>query len=64
MSASKLPEYAKLIDEAVEWGKSHFKEFIAAPKARTSARKSKKKDEEDEKEIEEEKNFDFEALDE
>ncbi|KAL4471759.1 hypothetical protein ABPG74_008652 [Tetrahymena malaccensis] len=62
LNAAKQAEYQKLIDEAVEWGKSNFKQFNAPPKARTSARKSKKKDEEDEKEIEEEKSFDFEAL--
>jgi len=55
LQAANLPEYEKLIDEAVAWGKAHHKEFSATPKSRTSARKSKKKDEEETKDkVEEE----------
>jgi len=64
LQAANLPEYEKLIDEAVAWGKAHHKEFTSTPKSRTSARKSKKKDEDDSKDkVEEEAPaFDFAAL--
>ena len=64
LQAANLPEYEKLIDEAVAWGKAHHKEFTSTPKSRTSARKSKKKDEDDAKDkVEEEAPaFDFAAL--
>lgn len=63
LTAAAQPEYQKLIDDAIEWGKLNYKEFNQAPKSRSSARKGKKKEEEsgEEKEGAAEE-FSFESL--
>lgn len=61
LKAAKLPEYAALIDEAIEYAKNSFYKSKTEPLKRTSKR-SKKKEEETKADEEAPKEFDFTKL--
>eukprot|EP00825_Cyclidium_porcatum_P009737 TRINITY_DN1497_c0_g2_i2.p2 TRINITY_DN1497_c0_g2~~TRINITY_DN1497_c0_g2_i2.p2 ORF type:complete len:242 (-),score=68.22 TRINITY_DN1497_c0_g2_i2:503-1228(-) len=63
LKAANIPEYAPLIDDAIEYAKNAFYKAKTQPPKRAS-KKSKKKEEETKTEVEPPKEFDFTKLEE